>query len=299
MQCRPALLASFGLLLSWPQSAHAQDLMLEARGAAERGRMDSAYTLLQRAVETDPQRADAHFWLGLVAGTRASEHRSLGSFFLARRAKRELQRAVELDPGNPVYLEALGRYLARAPGIVGGDRDSARSLAQHLLQLDPMRGTSLLVELLWRRGRPGDRAEADSLIEAFARNPSGGREGQIRLAQFFSRSGKAERALPIAEQLVAADSADAVGRSLLGGTLVALGREPETAARHLRWAIEHPPPITADGRQFWPPALWLSLGRAYAQLGQPDSARAAWQEALRIEPGFRRAKAALDSLSRR
>jgi len=289
--------AAIGLAV--PRGARAQDFLLEARAAAEHGAMDSAYALLERAVEAEPDRAEAHFWLAQVAGTRAARRRTIGAFFLARKAKREFARAVQLEPTNPVYLEGLGRFLARAPGIVGGDRDSAIALAGNLLLLDRMRGTSLLVEIYLRHGDAGDRARADSLIDAFAASPSGGREGRIRLASFFASTRRADRALPVAETLVAEDSADAVGRYVLGSTLVALRRDPQAAARHLRWAILHPPPITTDGRQFWPPGAWWRLGQAFAQLGEPDSARVAWQEALRLQPNFRPVKAALDSLSRR
>ena len=290
---------SAALLVAFIRAALAQDLLLQARAAAERGSMDSAYTLLKRAVEVEPNRAEAHFWLAEVAGTEAAHRWAVGAFFLAKRAKREFARAVQLDPANPVYLEGLGRYLARAPGIVGGNRDSARALALNLAKLDPMRGTSLLVELLWRSRVPADRLRADSLIEAFAAHPSGGREGQVRLAMFLARAGKAERALPLAQQLVTEDSTDAVGRWLLGGTLVTMRRDPRTAARHIRWALDHPPPVTTDGREYWPPALWWYLGQAYAQLGRADSARSSYAEALKLEPGFRPAKAAMDSLTLR
>jgi len=121
--------------------AGAQDLLVQARAAAERGAMDSAYTILVRAVDREPGRAEAHFWLGQVAGTRAAEHRTIHSFFLARRAKKAFGRAVQLEPDNPAYVEGLGRFLAMAPGIVGGDRDSARALGEHMLRLDLMRRT--------------------------------------------------------------------------------------------------------------------------------------------------------------
>jgi tetratricopeptide (TPR) repeat protein len=295
----PTFIAIAVAALVSPPPLPAQDFLLQARAVAEHGSLDSAYTLLVKAVEAQPQRAEAHFWLAEVAGTLAAHRWALSAFFLAKRCKREFVRAVQLDPTNAQYIEGLGRFLARAPGIVGGDRDSARALAQNLRRIDEMRGTSLLVELLWRSGRPGDRERADTLIEAFAKSGSGGREGQIRLAMFFARSGKAERALPIGERLVASDSADALGRFILGGTLVTLRRDPRHAARHLRWAIDHPPPVETDGRQWWPPAVWWYLGQAYAQMGQADSARDCYQQALRLEPKFRPAKAAMDSLSLR
>ncbi len=283
---------------AFPPAASAQDFLLAARAAAERGQMDSAYTLLDRATRAEPDRAEAHFWLAQVAGTRAGHSGILSGFFLAKKAKREFERAVRLEPANPIYIEGLGRYLARAPGIVGGDRDSALRLAEHLLELDRMRGTSLLVEIYRRRGEPGDRERADSLIDAFAADPSGGREGLIRLASFFTYRRQPDRALPVAERLVAEDSTDGVGRYVLGSTLVALRRDPAAAIAHLRWAAGHPPPITTDGRQYWPPGIWWRMGQAYLQLGERDSARAAWQEALKLQPGFRPVKAALDSLSR-
>ena len=139
--------------------------------------MDTALTILERAVDVEPNRAEAHFWLAEVAGTEAAHRWVMGAFFLAKRSKREFERAVRLDPANPLYLEGLGRFLVRAPGIVGGDRDSARALATNLLRIDRMRGTSLMVEVLWRSRANADRVRADSLIEAFAEHPSGGREG--------------------------------------------------------------------------------------------------------------------------
>jgi len=43
----------------------------------------------------------------------------------------------------------------------------------------------------------------------------------------------------------------------------------------------------------------LYLGQAYQQLGRPDSARASYAEAVRLEPHFRPARAAMDSLTLR
>jgi tetratricopeptide (TPR) repeat protein len=293
---RSALLLALAIAAGFAIPAHAQDLLVQAQAAAERGAMDSAYTILVRAVDREPGRAEAHFWLGQVAGTRAAEHRTIHSFFLARRAKKAFGRAVQLEPENPAYLEGLGRFLALAPGIVGGDRDSARVLGQHLLRIDRMRGTFFLAQFLGR-ATPADHLRAEALIEQFAARPSGGREGEVRLGLYFAR-GRPERAIPIGERLVAEDSTDALGHLVLGSALVALRRDPAAAVRHLRWAIQHPPPITTDGREYWAPLVWYVFAQAHSQAGETDSARAAFQETLRLEPGFRRARTAMDSLLR-
>jgi predicted Zn-dependent protease len=159
-----------------------------------------------------------------------------------------------------------------------------------------MRGTFFLAQFLGHAS-PADRVRGDALVEAFAAHPTGGREGLVRLGLHFAR-GRPERALPIGERLVAEDSADALGRLVLGTTLVALRRDPAAAVRHLRWAVLHPPPVTTDGREYWPPIVWYLLGEAHAQLGETDSAQAAFHETLRLEPGFRLARTAMDSLLR-
>jgi len=286
------------LVVSAP-ALRAQDPLVAARSAAERGAMDTSLTILLRAVDAQPNRAEAHFWLAEVAATLADRHRNLRSFFLAKRAKKAFARAVQLEPQSPVYLEGLGRYLARAPGIVGGDRDSALAVAVVLNRLDRMRGVSLMVELDVSNGSPAALVAANALIESFAAKPSGGRQGLVRLAGFYTSTRHVDRALSIGEGLVADDSADAVGRYVLGEALVTLRRDSRAAVRHLTWAIAHPPAITTDGEQYWPPMVLWRLGQAYTQMHEPDSARAAWQEALRLQPGFRPVKASLDSLRRR
>ena len=94
------------------------------------------------------------------------------------------------------------------------------------------------------------------------------------------------------------DSADAVGRFVLGQALVTLRRDPRAAVRHLTWAIEHRPPVTTDGEHYWPPAVRWRLGQAYAELGVADSARSSFREALRLQPGFHSVLVSLDSLNR-
>ena len=48
-----------------------------------------------------------------------------------------------------------------------------------------------------------------------------------------------------------------------------------------------------------PAAPWWRLGQTWVQLGQPDSARTAYQHALEVNARFEQARRSLDSLSRR
>ena len=275
----------------------AQDLVQQARDAARRGQLDSAYALIQRAVEAQPDRAEAHFWLGQIAGSRAGAQGGLGALGLARRSKEGYARAVELEPDNLDYLEGLAGFLGQAPGIAGGDRDSAVVLAERVRARDAARGTFLLADVL-RRGDDAQKARADSLVEGYAGTRTADRLAQLRAAGFWAQTDRPERALAVQERLAARDTMDVVARYGVARNLVVLRRDARRALAIFRWVLTRPVP-PPDGPSYVPAAAWWRLGQAYVQLGLSDSARAAYEEALRLLPQFAPARASLDSLLRR
>lgn len=282
------------LLVAAPLAA--QDFVQQARDARRRGQLDSAYAIIQRAVEAQPNRAEAHYWLGEIAGSKAGAQGGLGALALARRSKGGFARAVELEPDNLDYIAALAGFLGQAPGIAGGDRDSAIVLAERVRQADEGRGTFLLADVL-RRGDDSQKARADSVVDGYARGRAGDRVAQLRSAAFFAQTERPERALAVNERLAQRDTSDAVARYGIGRNLVVLKRDLRRAIAQLRWVLTQPVP-QPPAPSFLPAAAWWRIGQAYAQLGVPDSARAAYQEALRLTPDFRPARLSLDSLPR-
>ena len=284
------------LILAVTRTVSAQDLVEQARAQLQRGQPDSAWTAIQRAVEAQPNRAEAHYWLGQIAITRASQAGGFSGFGLARRSKAGFARAVELEPENPTYLEGLAGFLVQAPGIVGGDRDSAASLARHLMRLDRSRGTFLLADILYRGGRD-EKSRADSIMVAFAaQTPE--RLAQVRVAAYWANTDRPERALAAWERLAARDTTDVLARYGVGRNLVVLQRALRRAIAQLRWVVTQAPP-PPSGPTFAAPAPWWRLGQAYVLVGRPDSARAAYLRALALDPGFALARQSLDSLERR
>ncbi len=289
----PAVVLALAMVASVAIPARAQDLLVQARAAAERGALDSAYALIQRAAEAEPNRAEVQHALGQIGSQRAAQLNNLFALGIARQAKRGFARAVELEPDNPTYLEGLAGYLSGAPSFAGGDKDSARVLAERLLRIDATRGTFVLAGILWQ-GSGADKARADSLVEAVARGAGDDRAAQVRVASFWAQTDRAERALAVGERMIVRDSTDAVARYLVARNLVALRRDPRRAQRYLRYALAHQPPPT--GPTFLAMSAWWRLGQAYVQLDRPDSARAAFLQALRILPTFPQARLSLDSL---
>jgi tetratricopeptide (TPR) repeat protein len=272
----------------------AQSLYEQARAAQQRNQLDSAYELIQRAAEAEPNRAEVQALLGDMACSKAGRVGGLGAFGPARTCKAAYSRAVELAPDSLSYLESLAQYLSQAPGIAGGDRDSALGLARHIQRLDDVRGTFLMAGLLWR-GNEAEKARADSLVDASGRSRAGDRANEHRVAAYWASTNRPERALVVYERLVAGDSRDPVAHFGVGRALVLLKREPRRAQEHLRLAAAAPQP-PGTGPSFVPGAPWYRLGQTYVQLGMPDSARVCFEQALRVNPQLTNARAALDSL---
>ena len=245
------------------------------------------------------------FWLGEIAAFKArSAGFGFAGFAAARRSKAGFARAVRLAPDNPDYLQGLAEFLAQAPGIVGGDRDSALGLAEHLWRVDAVRGTLLLADIR-RRGRARDRAQADSLVDALMVAYPEDRVAQGGAANYWAQTGRPQRGVAPYRKLVARDSTDGPARYGLARMLVAAGQEPLLAQRHLRYVIAHASAAAAEAGPPGSPArafyvstagAWWRLGQTYRQLGMADSARLCYRRALALNPGMRQARMSLDSL---
>lgn len=285
------------LLLLWalglPTAAAAQDLLAQAKALESRGQIDSAYVIIQRAVAAEPNRAEVQFWLGSIAGQRAERIGGIGAYASARKSKAGFGRAVQLEPTNPDYLEGLIQYLSQAPGIVGGDRDSALVLAEAVRRINEPRGTLLMVNVL-NRGNRREKARADSIMDTWARTHEE-RIEQVRVAAYYSQSDRPERALGIHERLFARDHADLLAQFGIARNLVVLKRDPRRALGILTMLSTATAPVS-PAPTYQPAAVWWRMGQAYLLLGKPDSARSSYEQALRVAPTFRQAQASLDSL---
>jgi len=277
----------------------AQTLYQQAQAAVGRNQLDSAYDLAKRAADAEPNRAEAQFLYGNLACAKAGRAGVFSAYGLARKCKAGLGRAVELAPDSLQYLEALAGFLSQAPGIAGGDKDSAMKLAARVRERDEVAGSFLLASLWWP-GNAASKARADSVVAELAQSRLSEQSVQLRVADWWARTNRPERTLATYEGLAARAPRDAVARFFLGRQLVLMKREPRRAQGHLRFAAEAPAPDTAGkAAAFTPGAPWWRLGQSYEQLGMADSARHCFEEALRVNPQLDVARQSLDSLGRK
>jgi hypothetical protein len=107
--------------------------------AAERQtRLEQGLALAERGVAARPEDPVAHFAAFCNRGKRLElvglSPRVLGE---VRRARRELERTLELAPEWPDALAAKGALLLALPGLLGGDRTEGEQLLRRAVALDP------------------------------------------------------------------------------------------------------------------------------------------------------------------
>lgn len=132
--------------------------VLAARMKLAFGVTEDAVTLAERAVAADPNSAEAHTTLAKAYGQKALKANMFSQMGLARSAKKEVDRALQLDPANIGANNFLIDYLMNAPGIVGGDKNKAREIATSMIKTDAMEGN-----FAWARIAQHEKQPAEAL----------------------------------------------------------------------------------------------------------------------------------------
>jgi len=109
-----------------------------------------AATWFERAVQLDGGNSDYHCWLGRTYGQQA-QHAGGEAFFLARKVKTHLEKAVELNPDNIEARFDLMEYYLQAPDFLGGDAAKAHVQAEEITKRDAAAGRKA-----WQRCRQKD-----------------------------------------------------------------------------------------------------------------------------------------------
>ena len=154
--------------------------------------------LLQRNCWRSIQKnADYHCLRAIVYGRQALGADILSKLGLARRIKKEAETALQLKPDHVEARLVLIEYYRLAPGIAGGDKNKACSLAEEVAKLDPVRGyiaqaalahqeeKNERVEELYRKAVEADPQSYDALI-TLARSYFNRPQSHVELAQKYA-----------------------------------------------------------------------------------------------------------------
>jgi tetratricopeptide (TPR) repeat protein len=142
---------------SHPNDAEAVHLLSRVRLAF--GELDEALRFAEKAAALDPKNARYRAGVAQVVSVQASSAGMLRQIALARRARREAEAALALDPSSTEALSGLMAFHVESPAIVGGDRARALRLAEQIGRIDRVEGLMAQMRLVQGQRR-GDQVLA-------------------------------------------------------------------------------------------------------------------------------------------
>ena len=104
------------------------------------GHYQQAAAWLERAIAFDGTHATYYLWLGRTYGYQAQHAPAGEQFFLARKVRKCLEKAVELNPDLVAARVDLVAFYLQAPNLLGGSVDKAKLQAAEIAKRDPEQG---------------------------------------------------------------------------------------------------------------------------------------------------------------
>jgi len=244
----------------------------------------------ERCIGIDDRKADCHAWLGNALGSAAQRTSKFKLPFLAKRTKREFDRAVELDPDSIEGRSGELQYYLYAPGFLGGSIEKAREQAAEIEKRDKLRG-ALAHAIIADHEKNSAESEA-AYQRAIATAPDSviGYNGLVNL---YVREKRWNDAFATIDRIAARIPTElntplSIARvAYLSGEQFARGEE---AAK--KWIASPPKAATVN----WKAAAHLRLGNIYEKTARKELARAEYELALSLNPKLDDARKALDGL---
>jgi len=167
--------------------ADAESLNQLSRAYFAMEQWDEAVRYGERAVSLDPDNAMYHLWLGREYGRKAADANPLTAAGLARKAKNEFERAIQLDPANVAARLDLAQYYTEAPAIMGGGLGKAREQAAQMQKYDPAKSHLILARVAVKEKQYGEAEAQFRAAILGAKNPA---DMWLQLAAFYRQRGR-------------------------------------------------------------------------------------------------------------
>lgn len=271
-------------------NAEAQREFDLGRAALRRNDVDAGIRHFENCVRLDDLSSSCHAWVGNALGSVAERTSKLKLPFLAKRIKKEFDRAVELDPENLEGRWGLMQYYLQAPGMFGGSKTKAREQAAEIEKLNKLRG-ALAFGLLADKDRNVKEAET-AYQRAIAAAPDSV-AGYNALVNVYVREKRWTEAFGVLDQVMSRIPSEhgawlAVARvAYLSGEQLARGEELAK-----RWIAGPPRDASVNARS----VSHQRLGAIYEKTGRTELARTEYGRAVSINPRNEDAKRSLGAL---
>jgi len=266
--------------------------LLLAKTYYESQRYDAAVASAEKAVALDPQSSLYHEWLGKVYGEKASHASMFSALSLAKKARKEFEKAVELDEKNFSAYQALIEFDCSAPGIAGGGEDKARPEIARLASLNPAEGHYAAGNC---RRQKKDFAVADGeFAQALELHPES-TELIYDIGDYAMKQGQAETLAVVASQGQTIAPSDPRSQFYRAVALIIRNERPDDSERLLTEYLKRAP-LRSGFPPPWRVHEWL--GRLYESQQNSQAAIQEYETALKLESKNKSVREALKRLKK-
>jgi tetratricopeptide (TPR) repeat protein len=280
------------------QVAAAQDpsngeiLLLLAKTYYETQQHDAAIVSAEKAVALDPRSSVYHEWLGKVYGEKASHASMFSAISLAKKARKEFEKAVELDEKNFSAYQALIEFDCSAPGIVGGGEDKARPEIANLALLDPAEGYYAAGNC--RRQKKDFTAADAEFAKALELRPKSA-ELLYDIGDYAMKQGQADTLAIVGVQGETIAPSDPRSQFYRAVSLIIKNERGDDSERLLHEYLKRAP-LRSGFPPPWRVHEWL--GRLYENQQKSQEAIQEYETALKLDPRNKNAREALKRLKK-
>jgi len=260
------------------------------------GKANDAEKWLEKAVDLSPQSSEAHLWLARAVGMQAMSANPIRQPFLARKIKRTVDRAIELNPDNVDARELRWQFYAMAPSVMGGGAEKARTEVAEITKRNRYRGQLLTAGAA---SRARDFAAAERALKSLVTEYPDSVQPMGSFALFLADRGRPSEAFALVDAYQKRRPADPLGWFQVGRLAAATGQELDRGEEALRRYLAAPPaPSPVAGMPSVPTlaTVHVRLGNIAERRGNKAAARAEYQRALALDPRSNLAKRALDGV---
>ena len=240
---------------------------------------------LERAVDLNPRSSEYWDWLGRAYGSQAQTASKLRLPSLASKTKNAWEKAIALDPENLDARQDIVQYYLQAPGFLGGSKDKALAMAQEIRRRNQYRGAFAMASVC---SSVKDHACVEREMQFVATNWPDSAAVHSQLASFYTSAKQYDKAFAVLDQRLQLKPNESVTLYALGRTASISGQNLDRGERALRAYIAAPAAVGAA-----PANAHYRLGLILEKKGDKAAARAEYQTAVRLNPGYPEAKKAL------
>lgn len=270
-------------------AAGRSEAFVAAQQLFEQKRLPEARAAFERVVTAEPQNALAFHLLGRCWVARGDEA-------AVEEGIKALARAVELEPENTIFLGIYGGNLlqlaSRNSSPLAASR--GRDAMEKAVKLDPgyLDAREGLFQFYERAPWPlGSSAKAAAHLEEIRKRDAD--RATVLSVMSKVRAKEYAAAFSLCENVLAKKPDDYTALYQFGRTAIESGQNLDAGLKSLQRCLALEPPSPASPQHTH---AWQRIGNLHEKALRPAEARAAYETALKLDPGNRQAADALAKL---